>query len=75
MEFTFENTMPELTLEPELEIAEAPKPEVKKIDEPVLSPQEEKMVAEFAAKELQPFMAMTKRTHARKPFFFASISS
>ena len=50
MEFTFENTMPELTLEPELEIAEAPKPEVKKIDEPVLSPQEEKMVADFAAK-------------------------
>ena len=52
MEFTFENTMPELTLEPELETTQAVtiQPEPKKPDEPVLTPQEEKMVADFAAK-------------------------
>ena len=52
MEFTFDNTMPELTLEPVLETTEvvAVQPEVKKPDEPVLTPQEEKMVADFAAK-------------------------
>ena len=32
-------------------------------------------VAKFGAKEEQPFMAITKRTQARKPAFFASISS
>ena len=52
MEFTFDDTIPELTLEPELETTEvvAVQPEVKKPDEPVLTPQEEKMVADFAAK-------------------------
>ena len=53
MDYDFDTTMPELTLEPELETAVAPapvKPEVKKPDEPVLSPQEEQMVADFAAK-------------------------
>ena len=55
MEFTFDDTMPELTLEPELEPAvelapvqpEPPKP---KADEPVLTPAEQKMVDDFAAK-------------------------
>ena len=54
MEFTFDDTMPELTLEPELETveiakaeAEAPKP---KVEEPVLSPAEQKVVDDFAAK-------------------------
>ena len=53
MEFTFDDTMPELTLEPELEPAaelkpvEPPKP---KVEEPVLTEQEQKLVADFAAK-------------------------
>ena len=54
MEFTFDDTMPQLTLEPELEIVEvakaepeAPKP---KVEEPVLSPAEQKIVDDFAAK-------------------------
>ena len=53
MDFTFDDTMPQLTLEPELEPAveltpvEEPKP---KIEEPVLSEQEQKLVADFAAK-------------------------
>ena len=55
MDFTFDDTMPELTLEPELEPAvelapvqpEPPKP---KADEPVLTPAEQKMVDDFAAK-------------------------
>ena len=54
MEFTFDDTMPQLTLEPELEIVEvakaepeAPKP---KVEEPVLSPAEQKVVDDFAAK-------------------------
>ncbi len=55
MEFNFDDTMPELTLEPELEGTvelapvqpEPPKPQP---EEPVLSPQEQKMVADFAAK-------------------------
>ena len=54
MEFTFDDTMPELTLEPELETVEiakaepeAPKP---KAEEPVLSPAEQKVVDDFAAK-------------------------
>ena len=54
MEFTFDDTMPELTLEPELETVEvakvepeAPKP---KVEEPVLSPAEQKVVDDFAAK-------------------------
>ena len=55
MDFTFDDTMPELTLEPELEPAaeivpvqpEAPKP---KAEEPVLTPAEQQMVANFAAK-------------------------
>ena len=53
MEYTFDDTMPELTLEPVLEtteVAVAPQPEVQKPNEPVLTPQEEKMVADFAAK-------------------------
>ena len=52
MEFTFDDTMPELTLEPELEpeVELAPvKPEPKP-EEPVLTPQEQKLVADFAAK-------------------------
>ena len=53
MEFTFDDTMPTLTLEPELEsvteIAPA-KPEPPKVEEPVLSPQEQQLVADFAAK-------------------------
>ena len=54
MEFTFDDTMPQLTLEPELETVEvakaepeAPKP---KVEEPVLSPAEQKVVDDFAAK-------------------------
>ena len=55
MDFTFDDTMPELTLEPELEPAaeivpvqpELPKP---KAEEPVLTPAEQQMVANFAAK-------------------------
>ena len=50
-EFKFDDTMPELTLEPVLE--EAPQPTVPqppKPEEPVLSPQEEQMVAQFAEK-------------------------
>ena len=54
MEFTFDDTMPELTLEPELEIAEVapvqPEPPQPKPEEPVLTPAEQKMVADFAAK-------------------------
>ena len=55
MDFTFDDTMPELTLEPELDPAselvpvqpEQPKPAP---EEPVLTPGEQKMVADFAAK-------------------------
>ena len=53
MDFTFDDTMPTLTLEPELErVTEvAPeKPETPKVEEPVLSPQEQQLVADFAAK-------------------------
>ncbi len=46
MDFTFDDTMPEL--EPEVELAPV-KPEPKP-EEPVLTPQEQKMVADFAAK-------------------------
>lgn len=56
MENEFENLVPSLTLEPELD--EKPVPAVKEetapaeaaIPQPVLTPQEEKMVADFAAK-------------------------
>ena len=54
MEFQFDDTMPELTLEPELETTEVapvqsepPKP---KVEEPVLTPAEQKIVDDFAAK-------------------------
>ena len=54
MEFKFDDTMPELTLEPELELQEVvpvhhepPKP---KVNEPVLSPEEQRIVDDFAAK-------------------------
>ena len=57
MEFTFDDTMPELTLEPELELELEPKaelapvqPEQPKPEEPKLTPQEQQMVADFAAK-------------------------
>ena len=53
MEFTFDDTMPELTLEPELEPAAELKPvqpEAPKAKESVLTPQEQQMVADFAAK-------------------------
>ena len=56
MENEFENLVPSLTLEPELD--EKPVPAIKEetapaeaaIPQPVLTPQEEKMVADFAAK-------------------------
>ena len=56
MENEFENLVPSLTLEPELD--EKPVPAIKEetapaeaaITQPVLTPQEEKMVADFAAK-------------------------
>ena len=53
MDFTFDDTMPQLTLAPEMEPAveltpvEPPKP---KFEEPALTEQEQKMVADFAAK-------------------------
>ena len=55
MDFTFDNTMPELTLEPELEPAAQlapvqPEPPKPRGEEPVLTPAEQKMVADFAAK-------------------------
>ena len=54
MDFTFDNTMPELTLEPVLEPAELapvqPEPPKPKVDEPVLTPQEQQIVENFAAK-------------------------
>ena len=55
MEFTFDDTMPQLTLEPELEPAAElapvqPEPPKPKAEEPVLTPAEQKMVADFAAK-------------------------
>ena len=54
MEFTFDDTMPELTLEPELEtVAVAPiqpDPPKPKAEEPVLTPAEQKMVTDFATK-------------------------
>ena len=52
MEFTFDDTMPELTLEPELETVDVvpAKPEPPKAEEPVLSPAEQKVVDDFAAK-------------------------
>ena len=51
MDFTFDNTMPELPLEPVLEPTEvAPvQPEPPKVNEPVLTPQEQKIVEDFAA--------------------------
>ena len=53
-EFNFDDTIPSLTLEPELESAEIvpvqPEPPQPKPEEPVLSPAEQKMVADFAAK-------------------------
>ena len=51
MDFTFDNTMPELTLEPVLEPTEvAPvQPEQPKVNEPVLTRQEQKFVEDFAA--------------------------
>ncbi len=53
MEFTFDDTMPKLTLEPELEPAAEivpAKPETPKVEEPVLTPQEQQLVNDFAAK-------------------------
>ena len=55
MEFTIDDTMPQLTLEPELEPAAElapvqPEPPKPKAEEPVLTPAEQKMVADFAAK-------------------------
>ena len=55
MDFTFDDTMPELTLEPELEPAAEivpvqPEPPKPKAEEPVLTPAEQQMVANFAAK-------------------------
>ena len=51
MDFTFDDTMPQLTLEPELEPAVELTPvEEPKVEEPVLTEQEQKMVADFAAK-------------------------
>ena len=52
MEFTFDDSMPELTLEPELETVDVvpAKPEPPKAEEPVLSPAEQKVVDDFAAK-------------------------
>ena len=54
MEFTFGDTMPELTLEPELETVEMapiqPEPPKPKEEEAVLTPAERKMVDDFAAK-------------------------
>ncbi|MBQ7099672.1 MAG: toxic anion resistance protein, partial [Oscillospiraceae bacterium] len=52
--FTFDDTIPSLTLEPELESAEIvpvqPEPPQPKPEESVLTPAEQKMVADFAAK-------------------------
>ena len=52
--FTFDDTIPSLTLEPELEPAEIvpvqPEPPQPKPEEPVLTPEEQKIVADFAAK-------------------------
>ena len=51
MDFTFDDTMPQLTLEPELEPAVELTPvEEPKVEEPVLTEQEQKLVADFAAK-------------------------
>ena len=52
MEFTFDDTMPELTLEPELETVDVvpAKPEPPKAEEPILTPAEQKVVDDFAAK-------------------------
>ena len=52
MEFTFDDTMPKLTLEPELETVDVvpAKPEPPKAEEPVLSPAEQKVVDDFTAK-------------------------
>ena len=51
MDFTFDDTMPQLTLEPEMEPAVELTPvEEPKVEEPVLTEQEQKMVADFAAK-------------------------
>jgi len=51
-DFVFDNTMPELTLEPVLEPVQTPavQPEQPKVDEPVLTPAEQKVVEDFAAK-------------------------
>ena len=54
MEFTFGDAMPELTLEPGLETVEMapvqPEPPKPKTEEAVLTPAEQKMVEDFAAK-------------------------
>ena len=54
MEFAFDDTMPQLTLEPELETVEVAKAEPEtpkpKVEEPILSPAEQKVVDDFAAK-------------------------
>ena len=52
MEFTFDDAVPQLTLEPELEPAAPvqPEPSQPKVNEPVLSPAEQKIVDDFAAK-------------------------
>ena len=53
-EFKFDDTIPSLTLEPELEpapqLAVVEEPAQPKAAEPVLTPEEQRMVAEFAAK-------------------------
>ena len=51
-DFVFDNSMPELTLEPVLEPVQTPavQPEQPKVDEPVLTPAEQKVVEDFAAK-------------------------
>ena len=73
MEFTFDDTMPELTLEPELETVDVvpAKPEPPKAEEPVLSPAEQKVVDDFAAKidventaQILPYGAGTQKKMA-----------
>ena len=51
-EFVFDDSIPTLTLEPELENVPAPavQPEPPKVEEPVLTPEEQKIVNDFAAK-------------------------
>ena len=51
-EFVFDDSIPALTLEPELENVPAPaaQPQTPKVEEPVLTPEEQKIVSDFAAK-------------------------